>query len=109
MFLAADAGCGRHAGCCAHDARDGRIEFQRLDVHVGDEREVEPIGLRHGLAMPLVISWAAIQTVVERLAGILLLPIMTRFLTPADYGIVDLLEGIAGQLGCPAGVDNSSC
>src|SRR5258708_35849086 len=34
----------------------------------------------------------------QRLAGILLLPIMTRALAPSDYGIADLLEQIGTVL-----------
>lgn len=36
----------------------------------------------------------SIALIAQRLGGIILLPIMTRFLTPADYGVLDLLEQV---------------
>jgi O-antigen/teichoic acid export membrane protein len=36
----------------------------------------------------------SIALVAQRIGGIILLPIMTRFLTPADYGVLDLVEQI---------------
>jgi O-antigen/teichoic acid export membrane protein len=37
--------------------------------------------------------------IAQRLASVILLPITTRFLTPADYGVLDLLEQIGTVLG----------
>jgi O-antigen/teichoic acid export membrane protein len=44
----------------------------------------------------------------QRLASIILLPITTRFLTPAEYGMLDLLEQLFGVLGFLVGANFSA-
>ncbi len=46
--------------------------------------------------------------VAQRLAGILMVPITTRFLTPADYGMADLIEQTGTVLSILLGLNMSS-
>lgn len=50
----------------------------------------------------------SIALVGQRLAGVILLPIVTRFLTPADYGVLDLLEQVGTVLSLLLGGSFSS-